>query len=323
VQAAYITRTGPASSIRIGELETPQPGPDELLVATERVVVNPVDTHVRGGRFQTRMAFPFVVGRDLVGTVAASGPATGWSVGDRVWCNSLGHDGRQGSFAQYAVVPVERCYPLPAGVDPSAMVAVVHPAATAYLAWFVHARLLPTETVFVGGAGGNVGSAAVCLAHHAGARVLASASPADHQRVRDAGADAVFDYHDQTLGDRLREAVPQGVDVFWDTSGHHDFELVGAVTALRARVMVTAAAVARSQLSVADLYRRDVSLHGFTMSRATVTELAAAAATINTLMAGGVLTARVAEQLPLSATADAHARLERGEVHGRLVLSPM
>jgi NADPH:quinone reductase-like Zn-dependent oxidoreductase len=98
------------------------------------VAVNPVDTYVRTGRSRTPVAFPFVVGRDLVGTVAAVGSeAVPFRVGDRVWCNSLGHEGRQGSFAELAVVPADRLYPLPQGVDPGLAVAVAHPAGTAYL----------------------------------------------------------------------------------------------------------------------------------------------------------------------------------------------
>ena len=58
-----------------------------------------------------------------------------------MWANSLGHDGRQGSFSAYAVVPAERCYRLPDGVDPALAAAVAHPAATAYLALFVDGHL--------------------------------------------------------------------------------------------------------------------------------------------------------------------------------------
>ena len=67
----------------------------------------------------------------------------GFAVGDQVWENSLGHGGRQGSFAQYATVPVDRLYRLPDGVDPMQAVAVAHMAATAWLGLFRHARLDP------------------------------------------------------------------------------------------------------------------------------------------------------------------------------------
>lgn len=322
VHAAYITALGPATTIQVGDLPTPEPGPTDLLIAVDLVAANPVDTSIRSGRYPTPTPFPFIVGRDLVGTVAAAGAGTEFAVGERVWCNSLGHGGRQGSFAEYAVAPADRCYRLPAGVDPAMAVAVAHPAATAYLAWFVHARLHAGETAYIGGAAGNLGSAATVLARRAGARVIASAQPPDHASCRAAGADVVLDYRDPHLADALRASAPAGVDVFWDTSGHHDLGLVAAAVAPGARVLLTAAALDRPALPVADLYTRDVSLHGFVISRARPTDLATAAALINDLLERGLLTARITETLPLSATADVHSRLESGQVEGRLLLDP-
>lgn len=134
-----------------------------MLVRVAAVAVNPVDTFVRSGAYRTPIPFPFVVGRDLVGTVVAYGSeAAGFALGDRVWCNSLGHDGRQGAAAQYAIVASDRLYRLPQGIDPLTAVAVAHPAATAYLGLTVHAGLVPGETIYIAGGGGHVGSAASC-----------------------------------------------------------------------------------------------------------------------------------------------------------------
>ncbi len=322
MRAAFITALGPPEVIGIGDLPAPSPGPTDVLVRVEMVVANPVDTFIRSGRYQTPTPFPFVVGRDLVGTIVATGDGSHFSAGDRVWCNSLGHDGRQGSFAEYAVAPQDRVYRVPPGVDPAVLVAIAHPAATAYLAWFVHARLRPGETVYVGGAGGNVGAAATAMAHRAGARVVASARPDDHDRCRAAGADTVVDYRDRDLAALLHNAAPAGFDVFWDTSGHNEFDLIADVVTLGARVLLTAATTSRSQLPVAQLYTRDVTLHGYVISRAAVDDLAAAATLINAMLSEGELSARIAEVLPLTATAQAHARLEAGKVRGRLLLRP-
>lgn len=136
-----------------------------------------------------------------------------------VWCNSLGHDGRQGSFASYAVVPSERSYRLPPGVDPATAVAAAHPAATAYLGPFAHGRISPAAIVYIGGGAGNVGLMAVTMAARAGARVICSARPDDAQICRAAGAEVVVDYRDPDLAVRLKDAMPNGVDIFWDTSG--------------------------------------------------------------------------------------------------------
>ena len=72
MRAADVTGLGPAEAIRVGELPRPAAGPTDVLARVEVVVVNPVDTLVRSGAFPTPTPFPFVVGRDLVGTVAVA-----------------------------------------------------------------------------------------------------------------------------------------------------------------------------------------------------------------------------------------------------------
>jgi NADPH:quinone reductase-like Zn-dependent oxidoreductase len=320
MRAAYVTRLGPASEIHVGSLPVPTPGPTDVLVEVEAVAVNPVDTYVRSGGYRTPVPLPFVIGRDLVGTVAEAGPGTGFEPGERVWSNSLGHDGRQGPSSQYAVVPSGRLYRLPRGVDPHVAVALAQPAATAYLGWFVHARLRPGRTVFVGGGGGNVGTAAIQMAAWAGARVLTSARPEDHERCRAAGAEVALDYRDRELAARLAAHAPGGLDVVWETSGHHDFALAAAVAAPGCRILVTAALPAEPAVPLRTLYTHDVSLVGFVISRASAADLAAAADLVNQMMVEGRLTTRIADRLRLEDAAAAHRRMEAGSVPGRLVV---
>jgi NADPH:quinone reductase-like Zn-dependent oxidoreductase len=323
MRAAYVTEPGPADSIRLGSLPVPVPAPDEVLVAVELVSLNRVDTLVRSGGYATPLPRPFVIGRDLVGTVARSGVAARFEPGERVWCNSLGHEGRHGSYSEFALVSAERLYRLPDGVDPAVAVAVAHPAATAYLGWFVHARLRPGETAYVGGSAGNVGTAAVTLARSGGARVIGSARRDDHERVLGAGATAVFDYRDPDLASRVRAVAPNGVDVYWETSGRHDFAVAAATIAAGGRVLLSAVTGEPDPpLPVGPLYTRDVSLLGFVISRASVSDLARAAELVNELLVAGRLTARITEVLPLSAAAEAHRRMEAGEVEGRILLDP-
>lgn len=322
--AAYVEARGPIGNIRVGRLPVPDAGPTDVLVAVEVVAVDPVDALVRSGRFPTPTPFPFVLGRDLVGSVVAVGAGVeGFAEGDRVWANSLGHGGRQGSFAEYAVVPAERLYHLPEGVDPVQAVALAHPAATAWLGLHRRARVQAGEVIYVGGGGGNVGGCVVRLAAAAGLRVVASASGPDLERVQTVGAAVVVDYRDPELVERLRAAAPGGYDVHWDTSGHHD--LGAAVSLVRGggRVLLTAAGPeARVPLPVGAAYTKDVSLLGFVISNASVDDLAAAARAVNQRLADGTLRARVAEELPLAATAEAHRRIEAGGVSRRLVLRP-
>ncbi|MHA6798879.1 NADPH:quinone reductase [Bounagaea algeriensis] len=324
MRAAYLTELGPADNIRVGELDLPELGPADVLVRVGAVAVNPVDGFVRSGAYPTPVLFPFVVGRDLVGTVAALGSrTTGFDLGERVWCNSLGHDGRQGAASEYARVPADRLYRLPEGVDPVTAVAVVHPTATAQLALVAHARLTAGETVYIAGGAGHVGGAAVVLAARAGARVVASASAADLEHCRSLGAGTALDYRDPELGDHLRAAAPDGIDVHLDTSGKHDLGLAVDLLAARGRIVLMAGISATPELPVGRLYTRGGSAIGFTISNATIPELAGAAARINQLLAEGALAPRDVETLPLDAAAEAHRRLESGRARGtRLVLRP-
>ncbi|NES16841.1 MULTISPECIES: NADPH:quinone reductase [Micromonospora] len=321
MRAAYIERPGPAGDIRHGELPAPRPGPTDVLVDVLATTVNHVDTFVRSGAFPTPLPLPFVVGRDLVGRVAAAGPgAPGFAVGDLVWCNSLGYDGRQGSAAEQAVVPVDRLYRLPGGVDPGVAVTMVHPAATAYLALFVHGRLRPGQTVVVAGGAGNVGAALVTLAATAGARVVATASARDAGHCRRIGAAEVLDYRDPDLTDRLRSACPDGIDLHLDTSGRNELEPLVDLLALRGRIVLLAGARSRPVLPAGALYMHDRGIVGFVISHATTAELAEAAGAVNRLLAAGRLAPREVVPMPLSALAEAHQMIERGELRGRRVV---
>ena len=320
-RAAYVDRLGPAGTIRIGELPVPDLGPDDVLVAVTAVSVNPVDTYVRSGRYDTPVPLPFIVGRDLVGTVAATGAAVRrLAVGDPVWADSLGHAGRQGAATELAVVGRDRLYRLPPGVDPEIAVAVAHPAVTAYLGWFLRARIRPGWTVFVGGGAGNVGIAATQLARRAGARVIASARDAHRDRCLAAGADAVVDYRSADLARLIRAQAPDGVDVYWDTSGTNDTDVAAAVLRPGGRMLVTAAR-APVTVALAPLYTHDIAIDGFVLSRAGAGELAQAADLINDMLAAGELTTRITDRLPLERAAEAHRRIEAGEVDGRLLLT--
>jgi NADPH:quinone reductase-like Zn-dependent oxidoreductase len=276
---------------------------------------------LRSGAWRTEVTFPFVVGRDLVGTVTAAGPgAQGFRPGDPVWANSLGYAGRQGAAAERVAVPVDRLYHLPGGVWPEDAVAVAHPAVTAYLALFTHGRLRMGETVVVVGAGGNVGAAAVVLAVAAGARVVATASAADANHCRELGAAQVIDYRDPELAERLHEACPDGADLYVDTAGANDIEAAVELLARRGRLVLLAGLRSRKVLPVGPLYLKDCSIAGFAISQADAGELAEAAVTVNRLLADGRLRPRATEILPLSATAEAHRRVEAGETHGRKLI---
>ncbi|WP_119726922.1 NADPH:quinone reductase [Thermomonospora amylolytica] len=325
MHAAYIERFGPPDVIRYGPLPDPRPGPHDVLVEVTAVAVNHVDTFVRSGAWRTEVSFPFVIGRDLAGTVVEAGPgAPGFAPGDRVWCNSLGHAGRQGAAAELAVVPADRLYRIPDGADDAELVALAHPAATAYLALFTHGRVRAGQNVVVVGAAGNVGSALVTMAAQAGAHVVAVARAEHADAVRSRGAAEVVDYRDPDAAELIRKASgPDGVDLYLDTAARNDLTTAVDLLAKGGRIVVLSGMHTRPVLPVGPLYLKNCSVAGFAISQATTTELAEAAAHIGRLVAAGTLRPPGVERLPLSAAADAHRRVESGEATGRkLVLLP-
>ncbi|HIW45654.1 MAG TPA: NADPH:quinone reductase [Candidatus Yaniella excrementigallinarum] len=323
MQAAFIRATGGTEQIEVGDLPVPQPGPTDVLVQMEATTVNHVDLFVRSGAYPTHLPFPFILGRDLVGTVVETGSGVaGFTNGDRVWTNSLGYDGRQGTFAQYALVSVERLYHLPATVHPLEAAPVLHTAATAYFGLYRETQLRPGETLFVAGGAGGVGSCVIQLAAAMGARVITSASVRDHDWCRSLGADVVLDYREDKMHQKLAAAAPEGIDIWWDTSGHHDFQTTLPLLNKRAKVVVMAGMSATPVLPVGQLYTQDVRLHGFAMSNASVADLAEAAVTINALLQRSQLQARLGATYRLAQAVQAHTAMEEHAVHGRIVVIP-
>jgi len=165
VRSAYINAWGDTGSIRLGELPEPVATRGQVLVRVEAVAVNMVDTHLRAGRWRSEVSFPLVLGRDLVGTVAALGTdIRDVELGQWVWTNSAGYGGRAGATAELVAVDRDRLYPLPPGADPVSFVAAVHPGATAHGALLGRARVQAGQTVAVIGANGAVGMCMVQLA---------------------------------------------------------------------------------------------------------------------------------------------------------------
>ena len=320
--AAYITEFGSADAITVGSLPTQRPSKGEVLVRTEALAVNHVDIFVRSGAYPTSVSFPFVIGRDLVGTVVSAGPQViGFEPGERVWSNSLGHDGRQGSFAELVVVPAERLYHLPTGVEPTQAAAVLHTAATAYIGLVREAGLVLGETLVVCGAAGGVGSSVVQLGAAAGARVIATARPDDAAWCRSCGASAVLDYGQSDLAEQIAAHAPEGVDVFWDNSGTHDLEHTLPLLARGGRIIAMAGLLATPVLPIGQLYLKDASIRGFIISNASVADLALAAKMTNYGLSRGILKARICAKLPMSEAAEAHRLQEKG-ARGRIIVLP-
>jgi NADPH2:quinone reductase len=260
----------------------------------------------------------------MAGVVQAVGPSvTRFAPGDRVWCNNQGYDGRQGTFAEFLAVREDLLYPLPPGVDDKQAVAFVHSALTACVG--LHdAGLRSGEALFINGGAGNVGSAVLQLARARGARSFVTAGTAEGLAwCRELEADRAVNYRTENVDQALAEFAPEGVNVYWDTSGHLDFDQAVARVARRGRIVVMCGFAARPPFPVGPFYVKRCSMHGFAITYATQAELQASADEINRWLAGGKLKVRIDRLLPLSAAAAAPRLIEdHTPLAGKIVLVP-
>ncbi|CAN5907229.1 zinc-binding dehydrogenase [soil metagenome] len=326
MKAAFIRRTGPADVIEHGELPTPAPRADQVLVHLKAAAVDPVDAYIRQGLVAMALPFPFVIGRDLAGVVERTGAGVSrFKPGDRVWCNNQGIDGRQGTFADFTAVREDLLYALPDAVSFEAMAALAHSGLTACLGIERMGGLTAGQVVMVNGGAGNVGRALTQVATGLGARVIATAgSEGGRATCRADGAVAALDYRSPALEAELRAAAPEGIDVYWDMSGRQDLDFALRQLRRGGRIVVMSGLGAQPQLPIGALYVKDISIIGFAITYATPIEMRACADRINTLAASGILKARVARTLPLSDARQAHLLIEdkTQRLDGKIIVVP-
>jgi NADPH2:quinone reductase len=330
MKAAFLQRTGPPEVIQFGDLPTPKPLPNQLLVRTRAVAVNPIDTYIRSGLIPANLPQPFIVGCDFAGVVEAIGSEVRqFKVGDRVWGSNQGLLGRQGTFAEQIAVDAAWAYPLPDNVTDEQAAAAALVAITAHLGLVREAQLQSGETIFINGGSGGVGSTVLQMARALGARVFCSAgSDAKVQACRELGAEAAFNYATQDVAAELKKIAPSGVNVWWETTREPDFDRATAALAARGRLILMAGRDARPPFPVGPFYVKGCSLRGFVMFAATPEEQRAASVDINRWLAGGQLKPRIDRVLPLADAALAHRLQEestvgkRGTLSGKIVLQP-
>ncbi len=175
------------------DVERPVPGAGEVRIRVAATSFNPVDDGIRGGYLQGPfpVALPHTPGIDVSGTVDALGDGvTNVAVGDPV----IGFlpMTADGAAAEYVVAPAEILAPAPTSIPLPDAAALPMVGLTAWQALFDDAGLTAGQRVLINGAGGAVGGYAVQLAKHAGAHVIATASPRSSERVAAAGADEVI-----------------------------------------------------------------------------------------------------------------------------------
>jgi NADPH:quinone reductase-like Zn-dependent oxidoreductase len=195
------------------EVDTPEPGEGEVRLAVRAIGVNPVDWKHYDGLHSRDPEDLRTYGYEVAGVVEAVGPGvTAYAVGDEVVAAQVPGNG----YADQVVVPASGLIPKPANVAFEVAASVPVAGGTAYHA-LEATHVSAGDTVVAHGAAGGVGTLLVQLADQRGARVIATASPANHDYLRSLGAEPVA--YGDGLAERVRALAPDGIDVAIDLVG--------------------------------------------------------------------------------------------------------
>lgn len=236
MKAVLCKAFGPAETLVLEDIASPEPKKNEVLLQVHAAGVNFPDTLIIEGKYQFKPPFPFSPGGEAAGVVGAVGEkVTHVKPGDRVMALT-----GWGSFAEEVAVPGYSVMPIPDGMDFASAAAFGMTYGTSMHALKQRANLQPGETLLVLGASGGVGLAAVEIGKAMGAKVIAAASSeAKLEVAKAAGADVLINYSEGSLKDKLKEITGgQGVDVIYDPVGGDLFEEAFRSIAWNGRMLV-------------------------------------------------------------------------------------
>ncbi|MFD0312691.1 NADPH:quinone oxidoreductase family protein [Streptomyces flavalbus] len=313
---------GPDDLILTTDHPRPTPGPDEYLVRVGAAGVNFADVMQTRGTYGGGPRAPYVAGFEAAGEIVGVGAAVAHPL--PVGTHVVGTG--PGAFAQYMTMPSAGVLPLPSGWSDAEALGLVLNWATALAALKPLGEVRAGEVVLVHAAAGGVGQAAVRLARHYGARVIATASTAKHDLVRALGADEILDSRRPDLAAAITHHTG-GVDLVLESVGRATFEASLSVTKpFTGRVVVFGAASGDASLTTHDL----VFTHHAQIKGLHIGALAARAPAvyrsllteIESLIAQGVYPPGTPEIHPLADGPAVLRRLAAGETHGKHALDP-
>jgi NADPH:quinone reductase len=324
MQAAVYERYGPATEVlRVTKLDRPEPGPGEVRVRMRVSGVNPTDWRVRSGSQGSAPPFAYMVpNQDGAGDIDAVGEGVDPAlVGRRAWVWFAAHNRRHGSAAQWTCLPQRQVVPLPdaASYDLGASLGI--PALTAHHCLFRDGEL-DGRTVLVAGGAGAVGHFAIELAHHAGARVIATVSSDEKAALAGAaGADVVVNYRAEDAAGDIHAAAADGIDRIVEVAPAANAALDAAVIAPNGVVAIYAAD-GDLGTPVRPLMGKNVVLRFVLVYTVAGEWLDRAVADVSAAVAAGRLTELPAHRFPLAEIAAAHEAVEGGAVGKVLVDIP-
>jgi len=323
VKAVLCKQYGPPESLVVEDLPSPRAGEGEVVVSVRAASVNFPDVLIIQNKYQFKPPLPFSPGSELAGQVKEVGAGVrGVRPGDRVIAYTT-----YGAFAEEVKVEAARLLPIPEGMDFPSAAAFLLTYGTSDHALRDRGALKAGETLLVLGAAGGVGIAAIEIGKALGARVIACASSADKLEVcRQHGADAVIDYTQEDLRQRIKELTAgNGADVVYDPVGGPYTELALRSTAWRGRLLVVgfaAGEIPKIPLNLALLKGcAIVGVFWGDWARREPQPFAASLRQIMTWFREGRLKPHVSATFPLAQAAEALKLMAARQVKGKVVLT--
>ncbi|HET6212999.1 MAG TPA: quinone oxidoreductase [Micromonosporaceae bacterium] len=319
MKAIQVRQYGGPEALTEAEVPTPAPGPGEVLVSLAAIGVNFIEVYQRTGRYPAEL--PLVPGGEGAGTVAAIGDGvSGVAVGDRVASVDLA-----GSYAEYALAPADRVVPLPDSLSPELAAAALLQGMTAHYLLLDTYPVQEGDTVLVHAAAGGMGLLLTQLATKLGARVIATVSTVEKERLaKQAGAAEVLGYPDVPA--RVRELTDgEGVAAVYDGVGQATFD--ASLASLRRRGMLVLYGAASGPVPPFDPQRLNAggslfltrpTLYHYIVTR---DELVRRAEDVFRWVSGG-LSVHIGATYPLAEARTAHEDLQARRTTGKLLLVP-
>jgi len=322
MKAAVIYENGDPGVLRYEEVPDPE-------CPLGCVVVDAEAISVEGGDLLARAVvppptIPHMVGYLSAGTVTEVAPGLeGRVVGDRVVALNAA-----GSHAARRAVPAAMTWPIPVGLDAARAACVPVAFGTAYECLFTAGNLTAGQTVLIHAGAGGLGMAAIQLAKHAGATVIATASSDEKlERLKAYGLDHGVNYATASFVDRVKELTDsRGVDIVVDSIGGQNLiDSIGVLAYRGTLVSVGVAARAGSAIEARSLWARNNTLRGVFLGGAILPEYARIHPMIGDMLervAGGELHVEIDRSYTLADAAAAHAYVESRKAFGRVILTP-
>lgn len=288
----------------------------EVLIAVKVAGVNPVDTYIVAGANGYTATFPHTPGKDGAGVIIALGAkVSDFQVGQRVYCSGS----ITGTCAELVLANSSQVYSLPDALSFEQGACLGTPYATAWRALFIRANCQASETVFIHGASGGVGLAAVQLAKAAGCRVFASASSEQGRKLlKQQGADLVVNHHDPKHYQTLQEAG--AVDVILEMLANQNLGDDLPLLNIGGRVVVIGSR-GSVEINPRDLMARDACIMGMALAHASPTQLTKIHAALFAGAQAGFVKPVIAKRFALADTSAAHVAVMEPGATGNIVIN--